>query len=428
MGPRWLKIVLGGGLGLILAVGLFASGIAVGAAFSPLPLLSGRQTLSGAIPTVIAPLAPANPAPTPLTSSDREALMQPFWEAWAIVHDQFVDQPVDDTKLMRGAISGMLQSLGDQHTSYMDPEEYKQANISLEGQYEGIGAWVDTTSDYLTIIAPMVGSPAERAGLQPGDKVIAVDGEDMTGMDGSLVISRVLGPAGTTVHLTIARPGVAEPLEFDVTREHIDVPSLESRMLDGQIGYVHLYTFGQGTADELHNALSALKQQNPKGLILDLRGNGGGFLETAIQVASEFIPNGVVMTERFGDGKEQVYQASGGGLATDIPMVVLINGGTASASEIVAGAIRDHQRGELIGETSYGKGSVQNWVPLQGDNGAVRVTVARWYTPNNMQINGIGLTPDIEVRISPDDLAAGKDTQLLRAIEELTKKLAGSGS
>jgi carboxyl-terminal processing protease len=402
MGPKWLKILLGAGLGLILALGLFASGVAVGAAFSPLPLISGRQTLSGALPTIIAPLAPANPAATPLAQNDHQALMQPFWEAWTIVHDQFVDQPVDDTKLMRGAISGMLQSLGDEHTSYMDPEQYHQANITLEGQYEGIGAWVDTTSEYLTIIAPMPGSPAERAGLKPGDKVIAVDGQDMTGIDGSLVINRVLGPAGTTVHLTIARSGGAEPLQVDVTREHIDVPSVESRMLDGQIGYVHLFTFGQGTANELHDALRTLIKQNPKGLIFDLRGNGGGFLETAIQVASEFIPNGVVMTERFGDGKEQVYQASGGGLVTDIPMVVLIDGGTASASEIVAGAIRDRQRGELIGETSYGKGSVQNWVPLQGDNGAVRVTVARWYTPNDVQINSIGLTPDVEVSISPE--------------------------
>jgi carboxyl-terminal processing protease len=265
----------------------------------------------------------------------------------------------------------------------------------------------------------MPNSPAERAGLEPGDQVIAVDGEDVTALDGSLVIRRVLGPAGTSVDLTIRREGLVEPLVVTIVRERIALPSVESEMLEGGIGYVRLYTFAGQTGGDLEQALRSLLQEDPIGLILDLRGNGGGFLTTAVEVASQFVPQGTVLTERFGDGREQVYEAERGGLATEIPLVVLIDGGTASASEIVAGAIQDHGRAELVGETSFGKGSVQNWVPLDADQGAVRVTIARWYTPNDRLIHGVGLEPDHVVAPAEDPAVEGSDPQLDKAVELL---------
>ncbi|HLC05712.1 MAG TPA: S41 family peptidase [Anaerolineales bacterium] len=418
---KLLKLAAGLLAGLILAGGIFSAGLAIGYAIPQL-------TQAGAVPQPpsVAPLLPpllpnptGVPRPTQAPSGDRDTLMQPFWEAWGIVHDQFVDLPLDDTSLVRGAIEGMINALGDEQSSYMDPDMYRQANIPLEGSYEGIGAWVDSESEFLTIIAPMPGSPAELVGLKSGDVVIAVDGEDMTGIDGSLVIRKVIGPAGTKVVLTVVRKGVAEPLEFEITRANISVPSAESRMIDGDIAYVRLYTFGQSSTDELRKALRELMAQDPKGLILDLRGNGGGFLSTAIEVASQFIPDGVIMTEHFGDGRIQTYEADRGGLATDVPLVVLIDGGSASASEIVAGAIQDRDRGKLVGETSFGKGSVQNWVPLQSDGGAVRVTIARWYTPNGRLIDKTGLEPDVEVQRTDDDFLNNRDPQLDRAVEIL---------
>jgi carboxyl-terminal processing protease len=351
---------------------------------------------------------------------DRNELFQPFWQAWDLVHQKYVDQPVDDVALMRGAISGMLKALGDEHTSYLDPELTKKFDEQLNGQaYEGIGAWVDITGDYLKIISPMPDSPAEKAGLKSGDLVIAIDGEDMTGIDGELVRKRVLGPKGSTVILTIRRQGVEEPIDVSVVRDSIVAPTVESKMLDNNIAYVRLSIFGNTTADDLHKALKELMDKNPAGLVLDLRYNGGGVRDVAIEVASEFIPDGVIMYQEFGDGKRDTFSAKPGGLATKIPMVVLINEGSASASEIVAGAIQDRERGKLIGVTSYGKGSVQAVERLLNDQGEIRVTIARWLTPNGRQINKIGLTPDEEVKITDEDSAADRDPQLDKAIQLL---------
>lgn len=418
---KWILFV---GLGaVIIAVGIFSVGVAVGRAY-PQPEEELEDLTISLLPSSTPPpTGTAIPIPTP--SEDLETLFEPFWGAWGIIQDQYVDQPVDELEMMRGAIRGMLDSLGDEHTSYMDPDEYMQANIPLDGSYEGIGAWVDPDAEYLTIVSPMPDSPAERAGLKPGDEVVAVDGEDMTGVDGNLVIRRVLGEAGTTVRLTIRREGEPELLEFEIVREKIVIPSVEGEMLEGNIAYIYLYNFGTDATDELQANLEVLLAQEPIGLILDLRLNGGGYLSAAIEVASEFISDGVIMTEQFGDGREQVYEAKPGGLATEIPLVVLVNAGSASASEIVAGAIQDHERGLLVGETTYGKGSVQNWIPLPQDSGAVRVTIARWYTPNGRQIHQIGLTPDIEIILTDEDIEAERDVQLEKAIQLL---IASGGS
>ncbi len=372
------------------------------------------------------------------TPAELQELFSPFWETWAFAH-----QP-DDQALLYGAISGMLNALGDDHTSYMDPDQFTQANIPLDGTYEGIGAWVDPNQEYLTIISPMSGSPAEEAGLLPGDEIIAVDGDDMTGIDGNLVIRRVLGPAGSLVVLTIRRAGVADPFDVEITRGRITIPSVEYRMLEGDIAYVQLFNFGDDTHQDLRNALEDLYENDPVGLVFDLRNNGGGFLHTAVEVTSEFIGEGVVLYEEYGDGTRDTYEADGEGLATEIPLVVLINEGTASASEIVSGAIQDYERAPLIGTTSFGKGSVQNWIPLTNDQGAVRITIARWLTPNERQIHQTGLEPDYPLAtisqaavdegfdiesfglpleqviiLSEQDIQDGRDPQLDKAVEVL---------
>ena len=371
---------------------------------------------------------PAAPTPalemTEATPDELGTLFAPFWESWQIVHDSYVDQPVDDLKLMQGAIRGMLASLGDQHTSYMDPHEYTQANSSMEGAYDGIGAWVDSTGDYLAIISPMPGSPAEEAGLKPGDLVIAIDGEDMTGIDGDLVIRKVLGEAGTNVELTILREGESAPLKFDVTRAHITIPSAEGELLENNIGYVHIFTFGANTSIELRSTLEDLLDQGAEALVIDFRNNGGGYLGTAIEVASEFLPKGeVVLYEQYGDGTRDTHLTTSGGLAVDIPIILLINEGSASASEVVAGAIQDLERGQLVGVTSYGKGSVQNWIPLNDEQGAVRVTIAKWLTPAERTIHDIGLEPDVVVEMTDEDFEAERDPQLDKAIELLLEEI-----
>ena len=303
----------------------------------------------------------------------------------------------------------------------MDPDTYLQANIPLEGSYEGIGAWVDTEGDYLVIVSPMPGSPAEEVGLEPGDVVIGIDGEDVTDIDPNLVVRRVLGPAGTTVLLTIQRE--EQVLDFEIERRKIEVPSVQAEMIEGNIGYIQLFTFSSDTSRHLREEIRDLKNDGAEALILDLRGNSGGFLFSAIDVSSEFIEEGLILTEKFGDGTEQTYEASGRGLATELPLAVLINAGSASASEIVAGAIQDYDRGTLVGETSFGKGSVQNWVPLDNEQGAVRVTIARWFTPDGVLIDDQGLTPDLEVAFTEADLEAETDPQLDAAIDLLQESL-----
>lgn len=410
----WVLIGILGGLFLIM--GAFSAGAIVGNFFIPQPDLDWLD---------LSPDAPAastdrDRITDPETELTTEELFAPFWEAWDIIHDQYIDQPVDDQVMMRGAITGMLESLGDAHTGYMDPDQFMQANIPMDGEYEGIGAWVDTSTEYLTIISPMPDSPAEEAGLQPGDEVIKIDGEDMTGLDGSLVIRKVLGPAGSTVVLTIRREGETMPFDVTIVRAKITIASVESEMLDDGIGYVQILSFANETQSELRENLEEILAQDPVGLIVDLRNNGGGYLQTAVEVGSEFIGEGIILYEEYGEDEEEVeFAAIEGGLATEIPLVLLVNEGSASASEIVAGAIQDYERGPLVGMTTFGKGSVQNWIALDNNQGAVRVTIARWLTPDKRQIHEVGLEPDYEVEFTEEDFLADLDPQLDEAVKVL---------
>jgi len=356
-------------------------------------------------------------------NTPEEALTEfiPFWETWQKVEYAELSEDLTYEDLMHYALAGMLAALNDPYTSYLDPKAYEETTIDLSGEYEGIGAWVDITGEYITVISPMKDSPAEGAGILPGDRIVAIDGEDMTGVDGYVALEKVRGPEGTTVVLTISRDGVDEPIDIAIVRTKITLPNVDSKLLDENILYIVLYNFNEDAHADLRAVLKEGLAQNPKGIILDLRGNGGGYRHIAVNIASEFIEDGVILYEEYGDGSQDVHEArSYDGLATDIPMVVLVDGTSASASEIFAGAIQDHERGTLVGTTTFGKGVVWTIYPLSGDQGVMRMTIANWLTPNRRFIQGVGLKPDIVVPYTEEDAAAGIDPQLDKAIELLT--------
>jgi len=394
---------------IVLVVCSFGGGVAVGH-FLPLgttPELSATSTATS-----------GSQGGTP---SDLQSLFAPFWQAWSIVHTYYVDQPVDNTKLMQGAINGMVNALGDAHTNFWTMDEYNQFMAQLNAQYAGIGAYVDVSGKLLTIKKPITSdTPAAKAGLQAGDQVVGIDGKDVTSLDPETVHQMVLGDAGTQVTLTILRPGQSKTFDVTITRAVITIPTVTSKMLDNNIAYIQLTDFGPNTAQDLHTQLQTLMAQNPKGIILDLRYNGGGYLDSGIAVASEFISSGVVVYQQAGDGTKTPYQAKPGGLATgSTPMIVLVNGETASAAEIVSGAIQDTGRGILLGEKTYGKGTVQTMVPLDNNQGVMHITIARWLTPKGRQIDKLGLTPDDPVTMTTDDINAGRDPQLDAAVQKL---------
>ena len=328
-----------------------------------------------------------------------------FWNYWYQI-EQVETDPERLEALMRSSLRSMVAALGDPYTAYLDPFEFADLNSPLEGEYEGIGAWVDTGGDYLTIISPMDDSPAEEAGLQVNDQVIAIDGEDMTGVDPELARRKVLGPADSVVVLTILREGM-DPFDVEVTRGLIVMVSVTGEMLDDGIGYIELNTFADDTEAELIAVLEELLAQNPKGLILDLRNNGGGYLDTSVEVTSQFIGEGVVLYQEYGDGSREVHEILDGGIALDIPMVLLVNQATASASEIVTGAFKAYDRAPVVGMLTFGKGSVQLPITLDNNQGGIRITLARWLTPDEQLIHGIGIEPDYVVDYTEEDAANG---------------------
>ncbi|MGQ9682860.1 MAG: S41 family peptidase [Anaerolineae bacterium] len=334
-------------------------------------------------------------APSP--AGDNRQYFDIQWQALDIIEREFNREgPLDWQALGRGATSGMVRALGDPYTTYVGPEEARIFEEDLAGSFGGIGASVDLVDGYLVIVEPMPDSPAARAGLRGGDVVLRVDGRDLEGLDLVQAIGLIRGPKGTQVTLLILREGVQEPFEVKVTREQIDLPTVETRQLDDDIAYLRLTEFNNQAATRLREALRQLLADSPRALIIDLRGNPGGYLHVSVQIASEFIRSGLVVAERDARGKVTEYKADGKGLAFEIPLVVLVDSGSASAAEILAGAIQDTGRGVLIGRQTFGKGSVQVSHTLS-DGGSLRVSVARWYTPKGHQIDGSGLVPDVIV-------------------------------
>jgi carboxyl-terminal processing protease len=353
-------------------------------------------------------------------------------EIEGILHEDFVNPDAVDHKVLEtGAINGIIKSLGDTHTVYISPEDYATGIDLISGAFEGIGAQVDQdpVTGEIVIVAPFRDSPAEKAGIQPGDVLLAVDGESTEGWSVSDAVKRIRGPQGTEITLKV-RTSEGETKDVTITRDTITIPTVFTQEVKDQNGaavsdlaYIEIQQFTDQTVNDLRDALKGITDAGYKGLILDLRRNPGGGLDATVQVADMFLDGGVVLTQVDRDGKETVYNAHSGGEALDIPMVILVGPGSASGSEVLSGALRDHGRAKLLGEVTFGKGSV-NHVRELSNGGALYVTIARWKTPNGELIEGVGLTPDIPVSFTQEDIDAKRDVQLFAAISELRTNVA----
>ncbi len=364
-------------------------------------------------------LTPGPTAASVEPASSEEEAFRVFWEAWHILeHDFYGDLP-DAQEMTYSAIRGVVDGLDDKYTAFLEPRIASIIREDMSGAFDGIGAVVNMNEDgKLEIVQTLEGKPAARAGLRSGDIVLAVDDtviEKMTVFD---AVALIRGPAGSIARLTIKRQGLEESFVVEIVRQRIEIPIVESRMLGDDIAYLKLFEFSAEATSKLRTDLQSLLVEDPRGLIFDLRNNPGGLLDVAVEVGSQFVGEGSILVEKLNDGQDRDYPARRGGLATDIPLVVLVNGGTASASEIVAGAIQDTSRGILIGEKTFGKGSVQLSHNLS-DSSELRVTSAYWFTPKGRAIHEEGLTPDIQVDITEEDIEADRDPQLQRAIEYL---------
>jgi carboxyl-terminal processing protease len=344
---------------------------------------------------------------------------QVFWEAWEHVQRDFYGELPSDQEVAYGAIRGMLQATGDPYTYFIEPSDHAMEEAQLEGRHGDIGADYVMSEGYLVVIAVLEDSPAERAGLLTGDVIVAVDGTEVLGLSENEAILLIQGKeVGTEAVLTVVREGEAEPLTITATREEVEVPTVVWELKEDDVGYVRVSFFGNRTSSELDRALRDLQAGGASRLVLDLRDNPGGIVATAVDVASQFIDTGVIFYERDKNGQDRVYNARRGGMAIDLPLAVLVNGGTASAAEIVSGAIQDHERGPLVGERTYGKGSMQNIRELSDDS-SIHVTIAHWLTPDRHEIEGAGLAPDLEVSSSQGALAQVDDPQLEAALHYL---------
>ncbi|MGD8625208.1 MAG: S41 family peptidase [Anaerolineae bacterium] len=353
--------------------------------------------------------------------SDESAEFGVFWEAWHLVERNFYGEVPGLQQVAWGAIRGALATLDDPHTTFLEPQPRQREREELSGRFGGIGAYVSQAEDGRIVLDPMPDLPAMQAGVQEGDVVLQVDDSPVTAeMTVDDVVTLIRGEVGTIVRLMLEREGQAEPVVVEIERQEIPNPSVEWRMLEEAegVGYVHISLFSGRTHKELGEALDELKEQGMTHLILDLRGNSGGLLDASIDVADEFLTDGLIAYQVEKGGKEQRFEASGSAKLADRPMIVLVDGGTASASEIVAGALQDRGRAVIVGEKTYGKGSVQSVYDLS-DGSSVHITHAEWLTPNRRQINGQGLEPNVPVSISEEDRNEGRDTQLLQGIEYL---------
>ncbi|MBZ0301292.1 MAG: S41 family peptidase [Anaerolineae bacterium] len=366
---------------------------------------------------------PVTLAQTPFTQpAETEDVFEPFWQVYDLIHDQFVPPdgvPIPPQKLVDGAIRGMVETLNDQNSGYMDAEQYPVLFDDLSGTIEGIGVVIRDNEDTggIEVANILEGTPAAQSGIKIGDIFAVVDGEDVLDFNQIELAAKVRGPAGTTVSITMLRDG--ERIDFDITRERIDIPNLESRMIgDTHIGYIKLNEFTSGARAEIDTALEQLHPDELNGLIIDFRGNPGGLLTSAIDVASAFVEDGPIVIEDFGSDREQIFRANGSYEHLGIPLVVLVDERSASASELVAGALQDVGAATIIGETTFGKGTVQTVQQLV-NGGGLRLTIARWLTPNRHWIHGAGITPDIEVDWDPDSFDDPNDPQLAAAVDHL---------
>lgn len=357
------------------------------------------------------------------TSQDKTIDFSLFWKVWGLLEDKYVDKSkLDAHELFYGAIKGMLAATGDPYTTFFDPKENQAFKEDISGTFEGIGAEMGIKDNVLTIIAPLEGMPAAKAGLMAGDKILKVNGENISTLSIEEAVDKIRGPKGTEVTLNIFRSGDEETRDIPVKRDTILVKSVRFEMKSSDIAYIRVSRFGDDTEKEFSDAVKQTLQKKAKGLIVDLRNNPGGFLDSAVNMGSLMLPSGkVVVMEESGTGVRKEMKARGGDVLSEIPTVVLINEGSASASEILAGALKDNRTNvTLVGKKSFGKGSVQELIPANKET-SVKITVARWLTPSGKQIHNVGISPDEEVALSADDVKNQRDPQMDKALEILKK-------
>ncbi|HET7829002.1 MAG TPA: S41 family peptidase [Candidatus Limnocylindrales bacterium] len=377
---------------------------------------------------------------TPGTPADEAADFQPFWDTYAAVTERYAGGAVDRKALIEGAIKGMIGALDDPYSLYLTSEEFKDSLRSISGEFEGIGATIGTvdstgqtsscttlaTDCRLVVVAPIPGSPAEGAGLEAGDVIDAIDGERLEGLTVDAARNKVRGPKDSAVTLSIIRGGAA-PFDVEIVRAVIVTPEVETENLaDGAVGYIRLAGFSDHAAAQFDTAVEAAVERGQRALMVDLRGNPGGYVTAARDIASQFIPDGPIFWQQYADGSLVETKALPGGAATDpgIKLVVLVDGGSASASEIVAGALHDRGRATLVGTKTFGKGTVQQWTQLEDDHGGFRLTTAKWLTPNKTWIHHEGIVPDVVVDATPTK--PGDDPAVDAGLEVLGVQATGS--
>lgn len=351
-----------------------------------------------------------------------------LWDAISVLNDKYIEKPVNDQKILYGAVKGAIAAAGDPYTTFFEPKELENFQTNLKGSFEGIGAVVGKKDNNIVIVAPLDDSPAKKAGLLAKDIIVKVNGQAITDWSVEQAVDKIRGVKGTKVTLTIVREGKDKPFDVTITRDTIKIKSVKWEIKDvtqnnqtKKIAIITLTQFGDDTSGLFAQAVNDILKQNVQGIVLDERNNPGGYLQTAVDLASDWVEGGkVIVTEAHSDGSNLKYNAEGGNRLNGIKTVVLINGGSASAAEILAGALHDYKVAELVGEKSFGKGSVQDLVKLK-EGGAVKVTVAKWITPGGVNLNHNGLDPDVNVKLSEDDINNSKDPQMDQAMQELFK-------
>ena len=399
---RNIRTILYAGGSLLLIVGVFGAGTYFGYA---------KRPAVEKITSIVHKEAQAE------TTADFDT----FWKVWNILNEKSIHaNKVTDQDRVWGATEGLASSLGDPYTVFFPPEENKLFSAEIQGSFGGIGAEIGVKDNILTVVAPLRDSPAWNAGIKAGDKIIRIDKTTTNDMTTEKAISLIRGPKGTVVALTILRPGEKVTREIKITRDTIEIPTIDTEIKEGGVFVIKLYSFTENSAELFQGALQKFVDTRSDKLILDLRGNPGGYLDAAVDISSWFIDQGkIIVTEDFGDNrKPYVLRSHGPRLFTDqLKFVVLVDGGSASASEIVAGALREHNIATLVGEKTFGKGSVQELIPVT-DTTSLKVTVAHWLTPNGVSISTAqGIEPDVKVSMSHKDITDGVDPQMKKAIE-----------
>lgn len=341
-----------------------------------------------------------------------------FWDVWKRAKSEYITKDTPDTKLFYGAVSGIVSALDDPYSVFFDPQKAKEFSESLSGTFDGIGAEIGMKNNQLVIIAPLPEMPAEKAGLRGGDKILSIDKKSTANMPIDEAVTKIRGMRGTVVMLTIYRDGEQKERDVSVTRDKIVIQAVRSEVKEDGVGYIRIVHFTEGTAVDFRNAVNTLLDKKITRLVVDLRNNPGGYLEAAVQVAGYWVDGETVVIEQYDGERREEYKGKSRARLSHMPTVVLVNKGSASASEIVAGALQDYKKATIIGEQTFGKGSVQDVQTLK-DGSTLKLTIAKWLTPKGRTIQGDGITPDIAVEMTEDDFKNKKDPQMERALKEV---------